>query len=105
MKSSIYSDRMNITMAGELIGWNGNLAFKAYGKEFRYGRRVYHQEFGNNISLVKFQASQDKEATKLLKGLIQNPKNFAKLTSGYVLLCDCSVHLLSQLLDLPEECR
>lgn len=82
-KSSIYSDRAPIPMAGQLVGWEENLAFRPYGKEFRYGRKVYHQEFGTNVALLKFQPAQDKEASRFLKNLLDDPRNFAKLSAGY----------------------
>ncbi|TDL15492.1 cytochrome P450 [Rickenella mellea] len=81
-KSSIYSERAPMPMAGELVGWKENLAFRPYGKEFRYGRRVYHQEFGNNVSLEKFQPAQDTEACKFLKNLLDKPTDFIKLSAG-----------------------
>ena len=71
-------------MAGQLVGWEENLAFRPYGKEFRYGRKVYHQEFGNNISLAKFQPAQEAEACRFLKNLLDAPQDFTKLTAGYV---------------------
>ena len=80
-KSNIYSDRAPIPMAGQLVGWQENLAFRPYGKEFKYGRKVYHHEFGTNAALLKFQPAQEKEASIFLKRLLEAPKDFIKLTA------------------------
>ncbi|KAF8989702.1 cytochrome P450 [Cyathus striatus] len=82
-KGSIYSDRAPIPMAGELVGWKENLAFRPYGNEFRYGRRVYHQAFGNAASLAQFQPAQAKEASRFLRNLLDDSKNFDRLTASF----------------------
>jgi hypothetical protein len=81
-KSNIYSDRAVVPMAGELVGWKDNLAFMPYGEKFKYGRRVYHQEFGSKATLVKFQSAQEEQVYRYLKKLLDKPTEFIRLTAA-----------------------
>ncbi|KAG2139587.1 cytochrome P450, partial [Suillus bovinus] len=45
-KSTLYSDRPVIPMAGELVGWKDSLPLLPYGDRFRLYRRNFHQVIG-----------------------------------------------------------
>ncbi|KAF8987964.1 cytochrome P450 [Cyathus striatus] len=60
-KSGIYCNRPEAPMATELVGWKNNLAFLQYGKRFREGRKLFHQEFGSPLGLGKFYRQQEEE--------------------------------------------
>ena len=83
-KSAIYSDRPDAPMATELVGWKNNLAFLPYGKRFREGRKLFHQEFGQPSALVKFQHQQEDESLNLLRRLLDSPREFERSISKYV---------------------
>lgn len=80
-KSAIYSDRANAPMATDLVGWKNNLAFLPYGKRFREGRKLFHQEFGQPLALAKFHGQEEDESLNLLRRLLSEPNNFERSIS------------------------
>jgi hypothetical protein len=80
-KSSIYSDRANAPMATDLVGWKNNLAFLPYGKRFREGRKLFHQEFGTPNALIKFYRQEEDESLNFLRRLLEVPEDFERSIS------------------------
>ena len=68
-------------MATDLVGWKNNLAFLPYGKRFREGRKLFHQEFGQPLALVKFHGQEEDESLNLLRRLLSEPNNFERSIS------------------------
>lgn len=68
-------------MGTDLVGWKNDLAFLPYGKRFREGCKLFHQEFGQPLALGKFHDQERDELLGLLKRLLSKPKDFARSVS------------------------
>ena len=80
-RSAIYSDRATIPMAGKMMGWEGNLAFKPYKeKSFKQGRRLFQQEFGTYATIKKFHPQEEAESVNLLDRLLKEPEDWCNAT-------------------------
>ncbi|KAF8526656.1 cytochrome P450 [Hysterangium stoloniferum] len=76
-RSSIYSDRPNLPMFGDLVGFDWTMALMRYGEWWRRHRAVIHQNF--NITLVeRYQPFQVKRSRDLLRQMKTSPKQFYK---------------------------
>ncbi|TDL15494.1 cytochrome P450 [Rickenella mellea] len=82
-KSAIYSDRASAPMATDLVGWKNNLAFLPYGQRHREGRKLFHQELGQPLSLVRFHHQEEDESLNFLKRLLKNPKDYERSISKH----------------------
>jgi hypothetical protein len=76
-KSSIYSDRAPLQMAGELIGWKNNLGLVPYGDRFRHFRRLLHQSVGTASSLKRLQPLEESENHRFLRRVMDRPADLA----------------------------
>ena len=70
MKSSIYSDRLNTQMGGELVGWNKSLPGLPYGRQSREQRRYIHQSVGSKVLMGKHHEAIVDENRKFLKRVL-----------------------------------
>lgn len=52
-KASATSDRPNLVMAGEMIGYNQAIPFMPYGQGWKEQRRVLHQTIGTSSSMQR----------------------------------------------------
>jgi len=78
-KSSIYSDRPVIPMAGELVGWKNVLVLLPYQcKRFRTHRRLLHQTIGTPAAASNFHVLEEEETRKFLKRVLDKPDNLAE---------------------------
>ncbi|KAG1813631.1 cytochrome P450 [Suillus subaureus] len=50
-KSTLYSDRPVVPMAGELVGWKDSMAFLPYGDSFRQQRKNLHRVIGSRAAV------------------------------------------------------
>ncbi|KAI0360841.1 CyP450 monooxygenase [Trametes cingulata] len=73
-RSSIYSDR-NISTMASLTGWDWVLTMLNYGPWWRRHRRAFHQFF-NPTAVIPYRASQELEAHRFAKRLMDDPKHF-----------------------------
>ncbi|EKM56447.1 uncharacterized protein PHACADRAFT_92801 [Phanerochaete carnosa HHB-10118-sp] len=76
---SIYSDRPQAVMAGELVGWDLGLGYAPgpHSPRFREFRRLFQQFMGPRAAQEPtLLAAQEKHATKLLYRLLIAPGNF-----------------------------
>lgn len=78
-KAEIYSERKVEPMAGELMGWKGNLAFLPCGNDFREGKKLFGQEFGS-ATIEKFRDQLDLESVYLLQNLLKKPDDWSDAT-------------------------
>jgi hypothetical protein len=76
-KSSIYSDRPVMQMAGELIGWKNSLILLPYGERFRKHRKYFRQLIGNIASASLFYPVEELETHLFLKRVAENPDDLA----------------------------
>ncbi|KAJ3563358.1 hypothetical protein NP233_g8993 [Leucocoprinus birnbaumii] len=73
-----YSHRPRFIMAGELLCNGIMLSFISYGDLFRRMRRVTHETFGPNAA-PQFQPLQQREATRLVSELLDDPENWDEI--------------------------
>ncbi|KAG7451799.1 cytochrome P450 [Guyanagaster necrorhizus] len=88
-KSSIYSDRPVVGMAGELVGWKESLPLMPYGARFRNQRRLAHQLFGNNAFMKRFLPMLELETRRSLEKILTVPEDLSKhirKTAGSIIL-------------------
>jgi hypothetical protein len=77
-RSSIYSDRPVMMMAGEIIGWNNALGFIQYGPRFREVRKYLNKSIGTRASVDKFVPLLEKETAKFAVRVMADPGSLAK---------------------------
>ncbi|KAK0234240.1 cytochrome P450 [Armillaria fumosa] len=88
-KSSIFSDRPVLVMAGELVGWKKVLGLTPYGARFRDYRRRAYQLFGNNTAMKQFLPLEELEMRRFLKRLLVKPEDLSahiRRTTGAISL-------------------
>ena len=57
-RSSLYSDRPHMIMAGDIVGWDQILVLLRYGSEFREYRRLMARVLGSREAVDPFQGQQ-----------------------------------------------
>ncbi|KAJ7489127.1 cytochrome P450 [Mycena latifolia] len=75
-RAALYSDRPNLPMVMDLMGWDYNIALMRYGDEWRTHRRLFNQAFHAKAS-EKYQPQQLAVTLVLLKGLLETPDAFS----------------------------
>lgn len=76
-KSSIYSDRPVLHMAGELVGWRNTLVLIPCGERFRRFRRFFHQMIGTHSSIGRFLPLQEQEVHRFVRNVLLKPEDLA----------------------------
>ncbi|KAK7692059.1 hypothetical protein QCA50_005464 [Cerrena zonata] len=88
-RSSKYSDRPTLIMAGELVGWVASLGLTRYGDRFRESRRFFSRIIGSKSALRPFHELIETEIHKFLRRLIYTPENvhehIRKTASGIIM--------------------
>ncbi|KAJ7080682.1 cytochrome P450 [Mycena epipterygia] len=74
-RSSKYSDRGDLPMVSELMGWDFNIALMKYGDEWRIHRRLFNQAFNIKAS-QKYQPQEVAATHALLVRMLQAPDAF-----------------------------
>ncbi|TFK56140.1 cytochrome P450 [Heliocybe sulcata] len=88
-KSSIYSDRPFLMMAGEIVGWKDTLALTPYGDRFRSIRKMFHGAIGTKSSIARYLPVEQRETAKFLKRVLNAPHAIAdhiRWTAGSIIL-------------------
>ncbi|KAG2152670.1 cytochrome P450 [Suillus bovinus] len=88
-KSSIYSDRPVLPMAGELVGWKHMLGFSPYGDRFRRYRKDFHRAIGTRAAMDAYNPVEDIETRRFLKRVLMKPDQLEKHvrhTAGAIIL-------------------
>lgn len=57
------------------MGWNFGLGFKTYGDEWRKERRMFHQEYKQNV-VSRYHAIQMQKVNSMLQSILTDPSNF-----------------------------
>ena len=72
-RSSIYSNRPVLLLAGEIIGWNKALGLLQYGPRFRVFRKYMNKSIGTWASVEKFHPLLEKETAKFVARVMADP--------------------------------
>ncbi len=84
-KSALYSNRPNLTMACDLVGWGNILVLLKYSDKFKACRRMIHAVIGTRASVEKFRDTLEEESALMVRRLLNEPRNFAGPVRKYVL--------------------
>ncbi|KAF8490208.1 cytochrome P450 [Gautieria morchelliformis] len=74
-RSSIYSDRTELPMVNDLMGFSWALSFIPYGAAWRRNRALMHKKF-HPAAAAKYRPIQAKHTRRLLRRLCESPDNF-----------------------------
>ncbi|KAF8507777.1 cytochrome P450 [Gautieria morchelliformis] len=74
-RSSIYSDRTELPMVNDLMGFGWAVAFIRYGEEWRRKRAVIHKKF-HPAAAAEYYPIQAKHTRRLLRRLCESPDDF-----------------------------
>ncbi|THU89922.1 cytochrome P450 [Dendrothele bispora CBS 962.96] len=91
-RGTIYSNRPDAIMAGELVGWNRGLGYaQMHSPRFREFRRLFHQFMGPRACATEdILHVQERENLRLLGKLLDDPEHFVNhardCTSSTILL-------------------
>ncbi|KAJ3503676.1 hypothetical protein NLJ89_g8327 [Agrocybe chaxingu] len=88
-KSLIYSDRSEVVMGGELVGWKDALVMLPYGERLRKYRRMLHHVVGTPAAVSEFHQVEEKETRHFLKLVLAEPDLLAehiRRTAGAIIL-------------------
>ncbi|KAG2159163.1 cytochrome P450 [Suillus bovinus] len=72
-KSTLYSDRPVLPMAGELVGWKYSLPFLPYGRSFRQQRKKIHRVIGSRAAMDVYNETEEVETRRFLKRVLAKP--------------------------------
>jgi cytochrome P450 len=72
-KSTLYSDRPVLPMAGELVGWKDSLPFLPYGDRFRRQRKNFHRVIGSRTAVDVYNEIEEVETHRFLKRVLAKP--------------------------------
>ncbi|KAF5393735.1 hypothetical protein D9757_000328 [Collybiopsis confluens] len=88
-RSSIYSDRPSLQMAGELCGWKNTLVLLPYGDRFKRFRRLFHNTIGSQAIMRQYYPAEEQETKKFLRRVLAEPEQLqmhVRKTVGAVVL-------------------
>lgn len=83
-RSATYSDRPQLVLACEMVGWDKTLALMPYGDVWRSVRKYFHNIVGSR-ELGKFLPMIENESFKLLRNLLRDPQNFLEHARRYII--------------------
>lgn len=81
-RGAIYSDRPDMPMLIDLMGWDWTFALMRYGQKWKEHRRIFHEQFNNTIS--EHRQIQIPAALELLQLLNKSPDRFLDHLEHYV---------------------
>ncbi|KAG2148122.1 cytochrome P450 [Suillus clintonianus] len=88
-KSTVYSGRPVLPMAGELVGWKHSLPLISYGDRFRQHRKNLHRIIGSRAALEVYNPIEDIETRRFLKRVFETPdqlQEHVRHTAGAIIL-------------------
>lgn len=88
-KSTIYSDRPILPVAGELIGWRNIMVLLPYGDRLRRHRKNFHSVIGTRAAMGVYNQVEEIETHRFLKRLLTTPDQLQahiRHTAGAVIL-------------------
>ncbi|KAF7371336.1 Cytochrome P450 [Mycena sanguinolenta] len=99
-----FSDRPEMPMAGELMGFNNVLTWVQYGDRVKQERKLFHQLFGSSPSIItQFGPLLTSEVHKFLQNILDKPENAVdqiwRLTGAITLRIAYGYHIVPE----PEQ--
>ncbi|KAG2077736.1 cytochrome P450 [Suillus decipiens] len=88
-KSTIYSDRPILPVAGELIGWKNVMTLLPYGNQLRRHRKNFHNVIGTRAAVGIYSQVEEVETRRFLKRVFAKPNQLQahiRHTAGAVIL-------------------
>lgn len=82
----MYSDRPQLVLACEMVGWDKTLSLMPYGDVWRSVRKYFHNIVGSR-ELGKFLPMIENESSKLLISLLCTPQDFLEHVRRCVMFC------------------
>nr|F1SY52.1 RecName: Full=Cytochrome P450 monooxygenase 45 [Postia placenta Mad-698-R]BAK09396.1 cytochrome P450 [Postia placenta]BAK20189.1 cytochrome P450 [Postia placenta] len=82
-RSSIYSDRPHLVMAGDLAGFGDTLILQNYGEEFRYQRKLVSHSFSPSV-IHRYYDLQEAAARRLVLAIIEDPDSLENSTRLHI---------------------
>ncbi|KAF8586652.1 cytochrome P450 [Ramaria rubella] len=76
-RSKIYSDRPDLPMLSDLMGFDWDFGVMHYGEWWRRHRKMFHQEFQPS-SISKYTEIQTRQTRSILRKFHETPHNFAE---------------------------
>jgi hypothetical protein len=83
-KSTIYSDRPILPVAGELIGWRNIMVLLPYGDRLRRHRKNFHSVIGTRAAMGVYNQVEEIETHRFLKRLLTTPDQLQAHIRQYV---------------------
>lgn len=74
-RSTLYSDRPQMTMLNDLVGCDWHFVFMGYGDHWRERRRIFHQHFHPTAAL-QYRPRAIRGARVLIQRLLETPDDF-----------------------------
>ncbi|KAG2158979.1 cytochrome P450 [Suillus bovinus] len=88
-KSTIYSERPILPVAGELIGWKNVMTLLPYGDRLRQHRKYFHSVIGTRAAMGIYNQVEEVETRRFLKRVFATPDQLqahVRHTAGAVIL-------------------
>ncbi|KAG1855197.1 cytochrome P450 [Suillus subalutaceus] len=88
-KSTLYSDRPVVPMAGELVGWKDSMPFLPHGDRFRQQRKNLRRVIGSRTAVDVYSEIEEVETRRFLKRVLANPEKLqehVRHTAGAIIL-------------------
>ncbi|KAG0702304.1 cytochrome P450 [Suillus ampliporus] len=88
-KSTVYSDRPVLPMAGELVGLKHVMTLLPYGDHFRRHRKYFHRVIGSRAALDIYNPVEEVETHRFLKRVLAKPDQLQahiRHTAGAIIL-------------------
>jgi hypothetical protein len=83
-KSTIYSDRPILPVAGELIGWKNVMTLLPYGDRLRRHRKNFHSVIGTRAAVGVYNEVEEIETRRFLKRVLSTPDQLQAHVRQYV---------------------
>ena len=77
-KSSIYSSRATVPVAGDMIGWSRAMIMAPYGHRLREMRKMVAQVIATRQQVSRFHSLIEGESRRFLLGLREHPDSLVK---------------------------
>ncbi|EGN98514.1 hypothetical protein SERLA73DRAFT_169465 [Serpula lacrymans var. lacrymans S7.3] len=72
-KGLVYSDRPQLTVAGDIVGWNQCMVLLQYGDDFREQRKHLYRTIGSRSSMQKYENLMEGNSQRFLRNVLRDP--------------------------------
>ena len=69
------SDRPQLTMAADLVGFSKGITFTNYNDRFRQYRKLFYRLFGTRNSTAAFDSIEEEETRRFLRNVLRKPED------------------------------